>query len=194
MNTGSLGRNCFILSSASQCEASRELWGCTSWVLEGKGLGRWRGEGSSLWRLLDELCVIKSHLLLSRKCLEAGAGICHSQCGAQAEQEPEERANEVKERRRQNPRFGIRVSNPKIFPGLFFLQLQEGPILVARLSSCVVFVNSNLNVPDSKCLIFGEYQSLVAVLGWLERDGNQGFAAGNKWTGGLQAEGSYEHG
>lgn len=57
-----------------------------------------------------------------------------------------------------------------------------------------MFVNSNLSVSDSKCLIFGEYQSLVAVPGWLERDGNQGFAAGNKWTGGLQVKGSHERG
>lgn len=38
-----------------------------------------------------------------------------------------------------------------------------------------MFVNSNLSVPDSKCLILGEYQSLVAVLGWLEGNRNQGF-------------------
>lgn len=112
----------------------------------------------------------------SRKCLEAGAGICHSHCGAQAEQEPEERANEVKERGGGRiPDLGLGYPTPQFSRTFFPLQLQEGPILVARLSSCVMFVNSNLSVPDSKCLIFGEYQSLVAVLGWLEGNGNQGF-------------------
>lgn len=79
---------------------------------------------------LDELCVTE-RVQCCREVL--GAGICHCHRGAQAEQEPEERANEVKEEAASQI---LDQDFSRIFlPVLISLWLQEGSILVARLSS-----------------------------------------------------------
>lgn len=155
--------------------------------------------GSFLWRLLDELCVIKSHLVLSRKRLEAGTGICHSQCGAQAEQEPEGRANEVKERR-QNPRFWLRVSNTTLFQdfssssGIPAAAGRTHPCGEARLLSGVCKFQSQCSRHPANVRFLGNIRtSWPCWDGWSDV-GSRGLQLEMSGLGGLQTEGSPECG